>query len=39
MNQAVTENQVQLMLSRAILRIINCFPPLKRQMFNRMGEE
>jgi len=27
------------MLSRAVLRIINCVPPLKRRVFNRMGEE
>ena len=26
------------MLSRAALRIINCVPPLKRRLFNRMGE-
>jgi 2-polyprenyl-6-methoxyphenol hydroxylase-like FAD-dependent oxidoreductase len=39
MNQAVVENHVQLMLSRAVLRIINCVPPLKRRVFNRMGEE
>jgi hypothetical protein len=39
MNQAVIEDRVQLMLSRAALRIINCVPPLKRQMLNRMGEE
>jgi 2-polyprenyl-6-methoxyphenol hydroxylase-like FAD-dependent oxidoreductase len=39
MNQAVMEGWVQSMMSRAVLRIINCVPPLKRQMFNRMGEE
>jgi salicylate hydroxylase len=39
MNQAVMEDGIQSMLSRAVLRIINCVPPLKRQMFNRMGEE
>jgi hypothetical protein len=39
MNQAVMEGRVQSMLSRAALRIINCVPPLKRRMFNRMGEE
>jgi 2-polyprenyl-6-methoxyphenol hydroxylase-like FAD-dependent oxidoreductase len=39
MNQAVMENRVRLMLSRAVLRIINCAPPLKRRVFNRMGEE
>ncbi len=39
MNQAVMEDRLPLMLSRAVLRIINCIPPLKRQMFNRMGEE
>ena len=39
MNQAVMEDRVQLMLSRAVLRIINCVPPLKRRVFNRMGEE
>ena len=39
MNQAVMENRIQSMLSRAILRTINCVPPLKRRMFNRMGEE
>jgi len=27
------------MLSRAVLRIINRVPPLKRRVFNRMGEE
>jgi len=27
------------MLSRAVLRIINCVPPRKRRVFNRMGEE
>ena len=39
MNQAVMEDRVQLMLSRAVLRIINCIPPLKRRVFDRMGEE
>jgi len=39
MHQAVMEDRIRLMLSRAVLRIINSFPPLKRQMFNRMGEE
>ena len=39
MNQAVMENQVQLTLSRAVLRIINCVSPLKRRVFDRMGEE
>ena len=39
MNQAVMEDSVQLMLSRALLRLINCVPPLKRRVFNRMGEE
>jgi 2-polyprenyl-6-methoxyphenol hydroxylase-like FAD-dependent oxidoreductase len=39
MNQAVMEDRVQLMLSRAVLRIINRVPSLKRQMFNRIGEE
>jgi 2-polyprenyl-6-methoxyphenol hydroxylase-like FAD-dependent oxidoreductase len=39
MNQAVTEHRVQLMLSRVVLRMINCVPPLKRRVFNRMGEE
>jgi 2-polyprenyl-6-methoxyphenol hydroxylase-like FAD-dependent oxidoreductase len=39
MHQAVMEDQARLMLSRAVLRIINCVPPLKRRMLNRMGEE
>jgi hypothetical protein len=39
MNQAVMEDRVQLMLSRAVLRIINCVPLLKRRVFNRIGEE
>jgi hypothetical protein len=39
MHQAVMEDQARLMLSRAVLRIINCAPPLKRRMLNRMGEE
>jgi len=39
MRQAVMEDQARLMLSRTVLRIINRVPPLKRQMFNRMGEE
>jgi salicylate hydroxylase len=39
MNQAISEDQFQLMLSRAVLRIINCVPPLKRRVINRMGEE
>jgi 2-polyprenyl-6-methoxyphenol hydroxylase-like FAD-dependent oxidoreductase len=39
MNQAIMEDRVRLMLSRAVLRIINCVPPLKRRVFNRMGEE
>jgi salicylate hydroxylase len=39
MNQAVMEDQVQLMLSRAVLRLIHRVPPLKRRVFNRMGEE
>ena len=39
MNRAVTEDWVRLMLSRAVLRIINSVPPLKRRVFNRMGEE
>ena len=38
-DQAVMEDRVRLMLSRAVLRIIDSVPPLKRQMFNRMGEE
>jgi hypothetical protein len=33
------EGRGQSMLSRAALRIINRVPPLKRRMFNRMGEE
>jgi hypothetical protein len=33
------EDRVQLMLSRVALRIINCVPPLKRRVFNRMGKE
>jgi salicylate hydroxylase len=39
MHQVVMEDQARLMLSRAALRIINCVPPLKRRMLNRMGEE
>jgi len=39
MTRAVTEDRVRLMLSRAVLRIINCVPPFKRRVFNRMGEE
>ena len=39
MNQAVMEDRLRLMLSRAVLRIVNSVPPLKRRMFNRMGEE
>jgi hypothetical protein len=39
MHQAVMDDQARLMLSRAVLRIINCVPPLKRRMLNRMGEE
>ena len=39
MNQAVMEDRVQLMLSRAAVRFINCAPPLKRRVFNRTGEE
>ena len=39
MNQAVMEDPIQLMLSRAALRFINRVPPLKRRMVNRMGEE
>jgi 2-polyprenyl-6-methoxyphenol hydroxylase-like FAD-dependent oxidoreductase len=39
MNQAVMEDRIRLMLSRAALRIINCAPPLKRRLFNRIGEE
>jgi salicylate hydroxylase len=39
MNQAVMEGRAQSMLSRAVLRVINRVPPLKRQMFNRIGEE
>jgi salicylate hydroxylase len=39
MNQAIMEDRVRLMLSRAVLRIINGVPPLKRLMLNRMGEE
>src|SRR5215472_6672190 len=39
MNQTVMEDRIQLMLSRAVLRIVNCVPPLKRRVFNRMGEE
>jgi 2-polyprenyl-6-methoxyphenol hydroxylase-like FAD-dependent oxidoreductase len=39
MNQAVMEDRVRLMLLRTVLRIINSVPSLKRQMFNRMGEE
>jgi 2-polyprenyl-6-methoxyphenol hydroxylase-like FAD-dependent oxidoreductase len=39
MHQAVMEDQARLTLSRAVLRIINCVPPLKRRMLNRMGED
>jgi 2-polyprenyl-6-methoxyphenol hydroxylase-like FAD-dependent oxidoreductase len=39
MHQAVMEAQARLTLSRAVLRIINCVPPLKRRMLNRMGED
>src|SRR5262249_1002365 len=39
MHQAVMEDQARLILSRAVLRIINRVPPLKRRMLNRMGEE
>ena len=39
MNQAIMEDRVRLMLSRAVLRITDRLPPLKRLMLNRMGEE
>jgi 2-polyprenyl-6-methoxyphenol hydroxylase-like FAD-dependent oxidoreductase len=39
MKQAVREDRVQLMLSRAVLRVINRVPSLKRRMLNRVGEE
>src|SRR5262249_1461739 len=39
MNQAIMEGRIQLMLSRASLRTINCVQPLKRRMFNRMGQQ
>src|SRR5262249_12572511 len=39
MHQAVMEDQARLMLSRAVLRIINCVPPLKRRVLNPIGEE
>jgi 2-polyprenyl-6-methoxyphenol hydroxylase-like FAD-dependent oxidoreductase len=39
MNQAVMEDRVRLLLSRAVLRIINWVSPLKRRVFDRMGEE
>ena len=39
MNQAIIESRVHAMLSRTVLRFINCVPLLKRQMLERMGEE
>jgi 2-polyprenyl-6-methoxyphenol hydroxylase-like FAD-dependent oxidoreductase len=39
MNQAIVENRLRAMLSRMALRFINRVPPLKRRMFERMGEE
>jgi salicylate hydroxylase len=39
MNQAMTENPLQLALSRTALGIINRVPTFKRWMFNRMDEE
>jgi salicylate hydroxylase len=39
MNQAMTENPLQLALSRTALGIINRVPTFRRWMFNRMGEE
>ena len=39
MDQAIREDRVQLIVPRAVLRIINCVPLLKRLMLNRIGEE
>jgi 2-polyprenyl-6-methoxyphenol hydroxylase-like FAD-dependent oxidoreductase len=39
MNQAMIENPLQLVLSRAALGIIDRVPAFRRWMFNRMGED
>jgi 2-polyprenyl-6-methoxyphenol hydroxylase-like FAD-dependent oxidoreductase len=39
MKQAIVEGRLRAMLARAVLRIIDRVPPLKRRMLERMGEE
>lgn len=39
MNQAITENPVKLALSRAMLRVVDRVPALKRRMFAGLGAE
>jgi salicylate hydroxylase len=39
MNQAIVDSRLKSMLSRTALRIFNRVPPLKKMMFERMGEE
>lgn len=39
MQQAIPSNRARLLVSRAMLRIVNRLPPLKRRMFRRMGAE
>jgi salicylate hydroxylase len=39
MKRSMVESRVQSAISRAALRVINHVPPLKRAMFDRMGDE
>jgi hypothetical protein len=39
MQQAMPDNRAKLALSRAVFRIVDRLPPLKRAMFRGMGDE
>jgi 2-polyprenyl-6-methoxyphenol hydroxylase-like FAD-dependent oxidoreductase len=39
MNQAMTESPVRLMMSRAVLRLVNHVTPLKRWMTGQLGND
>jgi 2-polyprenyl-6-methoxyphenol hydroxylase-like FAD-dependent oxidoreductase len=39
MHQAMPQTRARLLLSRAMLRVVNRLPPLKRRMFRGLGDE
>ena len=39
MEQAIPKNRARLALSRAVFRVVDRLPPLKRRMFSAMGDE